>query len=129
MITGVAQVALLVRDYEDAIAFYRDALGFEVTEDTPLADKRWVRLRAPGGKGAELILSRVTDPMQDLFVGNQAGGRVLLYLHTDDFDSDYGRLRAAGVVFTEAPRAESYGKVAVLRDLYGNRIDLIEPGR
>jgi catechol 2,3-dioxygenase-like lactoylglutathione lyase family enzyme len=126
MITGIAQVALLVQNYDDAIDFYRGKLGFELVEDTPLSDKRWVRLRAPGGRGSELLLSLVADQMQALFVGSQAGGRVFLYLETDDFDRDYEQLSHAGVVFTEAPRTESYGKVAVLKDLYGNRIDLIQ---
>lgn len=127
MITTVAQVALLVREYEEAKAFYCGVLGFEVVEDTALAAKRWVRLRAPGGGGSELLLSRAVDDAQRSAVGRQAGGRVLFFLHTDDLDADHRALLAKGVEFTEPPRVERYGKVAVFKDLYGNRIDLIQP--
>lgn len=127
MITSIAQVALLVRDYDEAIAFYLGKLGFRVIEDTRLKDKRWVRLKAPGEGGSEILLSRASDESQQRVVGNQAGGRVFLFLHTNDMDADYRRLRALGVEFTEEPREESYGRVAVLVDLYGNRIDLIHP--
>lgn len=127
VILGVAHVAILVRDYDAALAFYRDTLGFRVVEDTQLATKRWIRLAGPGGRGSELLLSRAVDDNQAARVGDQAGGRVLLFLHTNDLDADYARLTEAGVVFTEPPRSESYGRVAVFLDLYGNRIDLIEP--
>ena len=116
-------VALLVREYDEAIAFYRDALGFSVVEDTPMAHKRWVRMRADGG--AELLLSRAVGE-QAAYVGNQAGGRVLLFLHTHDFDGDVARMRAANVRFTEEPRTEAWGRVVVVEDLYGNRLDVIE---
>lgn len=116
-------VALVVREYDEAIAFYRDALGFQLVEDTPMAHKRWVRMRADGG--AELLLSRAVGE-QAAYVGNQAGGRVLLFLHTQDFDADLARMRAANVVFTEAPRTEAWGRVVVVEDLYGNRLDVIE---
>ena len=128
MILGVAQVALLVREYDEAIAFYAGVLGFVVVEDTPLDTKRWIRLRAPGERGAELVLSRASESQRE-HVGKQAGGRVFLFLHTSDLDADYARLVAAGVTFTEPPRGEPYGRVAVFLDLYGNRIDLIEPPR
>lgn len=116
-------VALLVREYDEAIAFYRDALGFTVAEDTQLAHKRWVRMRADGG--AELVLSRAVGE-QAVYVGKQAGGRVLLFLHTSSFDADVARMRAANVVFTEAIRVEPFGRVVVVEDLYGNRLDIIE---
>jgi catechol 2,3-dioxygenase-like lactoylglutathione lyase family enzyme len=120
----VAMVALLVREYDEAIAFYRDAFGFRVVEDTPMAHKRWIRMRAGEG-GAELVLSRALGD-QAAVVGKQAGGRVFLFVHTADFDADLARMRAANVVFTEAPRVEAYGRVVVVEDLYGNRVDVIE---
>ena len=119
----VAMVALLVREYDEAIAFYRDAFGFRVVEDTPMAHKRWVRMAAGGG--AELVLSRAVGE-QAAFVGKQAGGRVFLFVHTADFDGDLARMRAANVRFTEEPRVEAYGRVVVVEDLYGNRVDVIE---
>ena len=121
---NVAMVALLVREYDEAIAFYRDALGFHVVEDTPLETKRWVRMRADGG--SELLLSRAIGE-QAAYVGKQAGGRVFLFLHTRDFDGDVARLHAANVTIAEGPKVMSFGRVAVFPDLYGNRIDLIEP--
>jgi catechol 2,3-dioxygenase-like lactoylglutathione lyase family enzyme len=126
MITGIAQIALLVHEYEEAKKFYCDKLGFILIEDTPLLDKRWVRLKAPGNLGSEILLSKATDEKQKSTVGNQAGGRVLFFFQSDDFDHDYQRLKSQGIAFTEAPRLEPYGKVAVFTDLYGNRIDLIE---
>ena len=128
MIVGIALTALLVREYEEAKEFYCGKLGFEVVEDTDLpTGKRWVRIRAPGGKGSELLLSQAVDDRQRASVGNQTGGRVLFFMHTDDFKADYQLFRSRGIEFTEDPREETYGKVAVLKDLYGNRIDLIEP--
>jgi catechol 2,3-dioxygenase-like lactoylglutathione lyase family enzyme len=127
MIVGVAHVALLVREYEEAKQFYCGKLGFEVVEDSQLPNKRWVRIKAPGKEGSEILLSRAADEKQALSIGNQTGGRVLFFLHTDDFEADYNRLRAEGVEFVEGPRTEAYGRVAVFKDLYGNRIDLIEP--
>ena len=123
MIAGIAHTALVVREYEEAIDFYCGKLGFIVVEDAQLKNKRWIRLRAPGRKGSEILLSRAVDDKQRASIGNQTGGRVLFFLHTDDFDSDYARFRAAGIEFTEGPWEESYGKVAVFKDLYGNRID------
>ena len=128
MIVGLAHAALLVREYEEAKRFYCGKLGFLVVEDTVLPNgKRWVRLRAPGNEGSEILLSRAVDDRQRAAVGNQTGGRVLFFLHTDDFAADYERFRASGIEFVEGPFDHSYGKVAVFKDLYGNRVDLIEP--
>lgn len=127
MITGILQTALIIRDYEETLDFYCGKLGFIVTEDTQLKQKRWVRIRTPGNQGSELLLVKATNEKESLAIGNQSGGRVLFYLYSDDFDSDYEQFRALGVEFSESPRTESYGKVAVFKDLYGNRIDLIQP--
>ncbi|HYC05390.1 MAG TPA: VOC family protein [Azospirillaceae bacterium] len=124
---SVATVSLLVRDYDEAIAYYRDRLGFELLEDTDLGGgKRWVVVAPPGGKGAALLLARAADERQLARVGDQAGGRVFLFLRTDDFAADHARFEAAGVRFLEAPRHEAYGSVAVFEDLYGNRWDLLQ---
>ena len=127
MITGIAQIALIVRDYDEAKNFYCGKLQFQIVEDTPMATKRWIRLRAPGGGGSELLLSRAETEEQKSLVGKQAGGRVLFFMHTNDIDMDCAKLRGQGVEFTEQPRREAYGTVAVMKDLYGNRIDLIQP--
>jgi catechol 2,3-dioxygenase-like lactoylglutathione lyase family enzyme len=127
MITRIAYTALIVRDYEEAIQFYCGKLGFLVAEDTQLANKRWIRLRAPGEKGSEILLSKAVEDKQRAAVGNQTGGRVLFFLHTDDFDADYAKFRSLGIEFTEGPMNAEHGKVAVFKDLYGNRIDLIQP--
>ena len=127
MITRMAHTPLIVRDYEEALEFYCGKLGFIVTEDTPLKDKRWIRLRAPGGEGSEILLSKAVTEKQIQAVGNQTGGRVLFFFHTDNFDGDYEMLRSKGVEFVEGPWSEEYGKAAVFKDLYGNRIDLIQP--
>ena len=122
----LAHVALVVRDYDEAIDFYTRALGFTLVEDAPLsAEKRWVVV-APSGEGASLLLAKASNDAQLSRVGNQTGGRVFLFLHTDDFDRDHRMMSAHGVNFVEGPRAENYGKVAVFEDLYGNRWDLIE---
>jgi len=127
MIVGIAQVALLVRDYEEAIEFYCGKLGFRVVEDTPgPKGKRWVRLQAPGKHGSELLLSRAVDPLQRSQTSSEAAGRVFLFLETDDLHSDCAHFRSLGIRITEAPRVEAYGQVAVFLDLYGNRIDLIQ---
>ncbi|MGA4538445.1 VOC family protein [Uniformispora flossi] len=121
-------VALVVRDYDEAIAFYVDALGFDLVEDTPRGDgTRWVVVAPPGAVETRLLLARAADDGQAARVGDQTGGRVGWFLNTDAFERDYARMRAAGVVFEEKPRREPYGTVAVFRDLYGNRWDLIEP--
>jgi catechol 2,3-dioxygenase-like lactoylglutathione lyase family enzyme len=122
----LAESALLVRDYDEAIAFYVGILGFELVEDTPLPTKRWIRLRA-GGAG--LILRRATTPEQLARVGDQTGASVLLFLETDDLAALHARLAARGVRFTEPIRDDAYGRAAVCLDLYGNRLDLIEPRR
>ena len=122
----LAHVALVVRDYDEAIDFYTRALGFRLVEDTKLgADKRWVVV-APSDGGASLLLAKASNDAQRSRVGNQTGGRVFLFLHTDDFDRDHRMMSAHGVTFVEGPRDETYGKVAVFEDLYGNRWDLIE---
>lgn len=122
--------ALVVRDYDEAIAYYRDTLGFTLEEDTDLGGgKRWVVVAPPGAgeTGARILLARASNERQAARVGDQTGGRVFLFLHTDDFARDHARFLAAGVTFVEAPREEVYGRVAVFTDLYGNRWDLIEP--
>ncbi len=126
----IALVTLVVRDYDEAIAFYRDALGFDLVEDTDRGDgSRWVVVRPRGGEadGTGLLLARAKDEAQGAAVGAQTGGRVGFFLHTEDFAADHERMRAAGVRFLEEPRHEAYGSVAVFEDLYGNRWDLLQP--
>ncbi|RAK58301.1 VOC family protein [Phenylobacterium deserti] len=119
--------ALLVRDYDEAIDFYVGKVGFELAEDTAMGpDKRWVVVRPKGSQGG-LLLARASGPEQKARIGDQAGGRVFLFLETDDFAADHARMSAAGVRFLETPRHEPYGSVAVFEDLYGNRWDLIQP--
>ena len=126
MSARISQAALVVRDYDEAIRFYSESLGFTVLEDSALGNgKRWVRVAPPGGVGAALLLARAATPEQERAIGNQAGGRVFLFLETSDFERDYMRMRAKGVRFTEEPRHEEYGTVAVFLDLYGNKWDLI----
>ena len=124
----IVHVALVVADYDDAIAFYTQKLRFTLVEDTyqPAQDKRWVVVAPPGGEGTTLLLARASTPEQAPFVGNQSGGRVFLFLQTDDFWRDYREMSAAGVRFVREPSEQSYGIVAVFEDLYGNRWDLIE---
>lgn len=124
----IGLVSLLVRDYDEAIAFFTGKLGFSLAEDTPLSGgKRWVVVAPPGPRGTCLLLARADGPQQESCIGNQTGGRVAFFLYTDDFRRDYGRMKAAGVPFLEEPRTERYGVVAVFRDLYGNNWDLLEP--
>ena len=119
--------AVMVRDYDEAIAFCVDKLGFEVRSDTPLSDsKRWVVLAPHGGGQGCILLAKAASDEQAARIGNQTGGRVFLFLGTDDFERDYQTYRDRGVCFVEAPRVEEYGMVAVLEDLYGNRWDLIQ---
>ncbi|MFI0939054.1 VOC family protein [Streptomyces sp. NPDC021020] len=121
-------VAVVVHDYDEAIAYYTRALGFELREDTPRADgSRWVVVAPPGARETCLLLARASTPEQSARVGDQTGGRVGLFLTTDDFDGAYKRMVAEGVVFEEEPRYEPYGAVVVFRDLYGNRWDLLQP--
>ncbi len=122
-------VSLLVRDYDEAIAFYVGALGFDLSEDTDMGGgKRWVRVTPKGGD-TSLLLAKATTEAQIAAVGKQAGDRVWLFLETDDFARDHAAWTAAGVSFREAPRHEPYGVVAVFEDLYGNAWDLIEPSK
>jgi catechol 2,3-dioxygenase-like lactoylglutathione lyase family enzyme len=124
----LAAIALVVRDYDEAIAFYVGRLGFELIEDTRLSDtKRWVLVAPPGSRETRLLLAKADSPEQKTRIGNQTGGRVFLFLHTDDFQRDYTLLRERGVRFLEEPRREAYGTVVVFVDLYGNKWDLIEP--
>jgi catechol 2,3-dioxygenase-like lactoylglutathione lyase family enzyme len=126
MAQTLTAITLVVRDYDEAIVFYTRVLGFELVEDTPLDDvKRWVRVRPPGSRGTDLLLARAATPEQSTRVGNQTGGRVFLFLHTDDFSGDVDRYRTRGVRFVREPRQEPYGMVAVFEDLYGNKWDLI----
>lgn len=126
---SLLHVALVVRDYDKAIEFYTEKLDFELIEDTyqPEQDKRWVVVAPPGGNDATLLLARASTPEQETRIGNQTGGRVFLFLQTDDFWRDYDLLVSRDVTFVREPRTESYGTVAVFEDLYGNRWDLLEP--
>lgn len=122
----LAAVSILVPDYDSAIRFYCDALGFTLTEDINQGHKRWVTVTPPGG-GVKIVLAQADTDLQRAAIGQQGGGRVWLFLQTDDFNRDYRRMQAAAVVFEEEPRDEPYGRVAVWRDLFGNRWDLIGP--
>ncbi|HEX7158764.1 MAG TPA: VOC family protein [Edaphobacter sp.] len=123
----IGYVPLLVRDYDEAVHFYTESLGFTLIEDTPLGDgKRWVLIAPPGATETSLLLAKAATPEQSQRIGDQTGGRVFLFLHTDDFWRDYERMQAKGVVFMEKPRTEPYGIVAVFADLYGNRWDLLQ---
>jgi len=127
MTQSIAIFTLVVPDYDDGIAFYVGKLGFELLEDTPRGpDKRWVRVAPPGAVTA-ILLAKADGPQQAAAIGNQTGGRVGFFLHTDDFTRDYATMKAAGVVFKEAPRHEAYGSVVVFQDPWGNLWDLIEP--
>ena len=126
---SIALVALVVRDYDEAIAFFTRRLKFTLIEDTyqPEQDKRWVVVAPPGSTGTRLLLARPSQPGQAAFVGNQTGGRVTFFLSTDDFWRDYNAMVADGIEFVRPPTAASYGTVAVFKDLYGNLWDLFEP--
>jgi catechol 2,3-dioxygenase-like lactoylglutathione lyase family enzyme len=127
MARHLALISLLVRDYDEAMAFYVGKLGFDLIEDTDMgAGKRWVVV-SPGPGGSRFLLARAADAHQAARVGDQGGGRVWLFLHTDDFAGDHARMSAAGIRFLETPRHEAYGIVAVFEDLYGNRWDLLQP--
>jgi catechol 2,3-dioxygenase-like lactoylglutathione lyase family enzyme len=126
-VARLATITLVVADYDEAIAFFVERVGFELVEDTSLGDgKRWVVV-APRGAGAHVLLARAAGVEQRAVIGRQAGGRVGFFLETDDLAGDHARMAAAGVAFLEEPRTERYGKVVVFEDLYGNRWDLIEP--
>ncbi|MEV7672825.1 MULTISPECIES: VOC family protein [unclassified Streptomyces] len=131
---SIALVTLVVRDYDEAVAFYTDALGFDLVEDTDRGDgTRWVVVRPRGAAGvgglgnAGLLLARAKNEDEEAAIGHQTGGRVGFFLHTEDFARDHARMTAAGVKFLEEPRHEPYGSVAVFEDLYGNRWDLLQP--
>lgn len=128
MTKSITSLAFLVRDYDEAITFFTQSLRFTLLEDTPQgAGKRWVRVAPPGSNGAALLLAQAATPEQQACIGNQTGGRVFLFLHTDDFWDDYRHMQAHGVRFAEEPRSEPFGQVVVFLDLYGNKWDLIQP--
>jgi len=125
---SILYVALIVRDYDEAIDFYCNKLNFTLIDDTcqSAQDKRWVVVSPPGPGGTNLLLARAATPQQEKFIGNQAGGRVFLFLQTDDFQRDYDSMRKAGINFTREVKEEEYGTVAVFEDLYGNLWDLFQ---
>lgn len=124
----IAHIALVVEDYDDAIQFYTKKLDFVLLEDTKLSDeKRWVLLAPPGANECSLLLAKATNANQSKHIGNQTGGRVFLFLFTDDFWSDYTKMLDRGIQFSRAPKEEPYGIVAVFKDLYGNLWDLLQP--
>jgi catechol 2,3-dioxygenase-like lactoylglutathione lyase family enzyme len=122
-------VSLIVREYDEALEFFVGKLGFRLVEDTyvPEQSKRWVVVSPPGAGGSRLLLARASSPEQESRIGAQTGGRVFLFLYTDDFWSDYERYKARGVEFVRPPKSEPYGTVAVFKDLYGNMWDLLQP--
>lgn len=124
----IVHLALVVRDYDDALDFYVNKLGFTLVEDTyqPEQDKRWVVVAPPGSSGSTLLLARASKPEQEPFIGNQTGGRVFLFLNTDDFWRDYNDMLAKGIHFVREPKQAEYGWVAVFEDLYGNLWDLLQ---
>jgi catechol 2,3-dioxygenase-like lactoylglutathione lyase family enzyme len=129
----IAAITYVVSDYDEAIQFFVETLGFDLVEDTCLEQeqpgKRWVLVRPKGSVGCSLLLAKAVGDSQLSAIGNQSGGRVFLFLHTDDFWHDYDAMKAKGIVFTAPPRQEEYGTVAVFRDLYGNKWDLIQPSK
>jgi len=124
----IIHIALVVRDYDEAIAFYTEKLNFTLIEDTyqPEQDKRWVVVAPPGSSGTTVLLARASKPEQEPFIGRQSGGRVFLFLHTDDFWRDYNNMVAKGITFVREPKQAEYGTVAVFADLYGNLWDLLQ---
>lgn len=128
MIQSIVHIALVVNDYDEAIDFYTKKLHFELVEDTyqPEQKKRWVVVSPPSSNGTTILLVKATKKVQESFIGNQAGGRVFLFLGTDNFDRDYSEMVNKGVEFVRPPKVQEYGKVAVFKDLYGNLWDLIE---
>jgi catechol 2,3-dioxygenase-like lactoylglutathione lyase family enzyme len=124
----IAAVSVVVPDYDEGISYYCGVLGFELVQDTPLGDgKRWVVVRPADPASSALVLARAASEQQSAHIGDQTGGRVFLFLETNDFAADHARYLAAGVRFVEPPRTEPYGTVAVFEDAFGNRWDLIEP--
>ncbi|MTI49923.1 VOC family protein [Sporosalibacterium faouarense] len=128
MVQSIVHIALVVRDYDEAIEFYTEKLDFTLVEDTyqPEQNKRWVVVSPPGSIGTTILLARASKPEQELFIGNQSGGRVFLFLNTDDFWRDYKRMVERGIEFVREPKEAPYGTVAVFKDLYGNLWDLVE---
>jgi len=128
---SIGLVSFVVRDYDEAISFFVDVLGFTLIEDTyvPEQDKRWVVVAPPGSSESGILLARASTPQQESHIGNQTGGRVFLFLYTDDFCRDYDLLKSKGVVFVRDPIEQPYGLVAVFKDLYGNQWDLLQPKR
>lgn len=128
MIQSIVHIALVVKDYDEAIEFYTKKLNFTLVEDTyqPEQDKRWVVVSPPGSVGTTLLLAKASKPEQEEFIGNQAGGRVFLFLNTNDFWRDYHDMLSKGIEFVREPKEQSYGTVAVFKDLYGNLWDLLE---
>ncbi len=125
---SIIHIALVVRDYDEAIEFYTQVLHFDLLEDTyqEEQDKRWVVVRPPGSKGTTILLARASNPEQEPFIGNQSGGRVFLFLNSDDFWRDYYEMISRGIYFVREPEEQDYGLVAVFEDLYGNRWDLLQ---
>ncbi|MFB2649276.1 VOC family protein [Shewanella mangrovisoli] len=125
---AIVHIALVVRDYDEAIDFYVNKLKFELIEDSyqPEQDKRWVVVAPPNSSGTALLLAKASKPEQEPFIGNQAGGRVFLFLNTDDFWRDYHHMQSIGIRFIREPQVQDYGTVAVFEDLYGNRWDLLQ---
>ena len=128
MIQSIAYIALVVKDYDEAIEFYTKKLNFTLVEDTyqPEQDKRWVVVSPPGSKGTSILLSKASKAEQEPFIGNQSGGRVFLFLGTNDFWRDYNEMISKGIEFVREPKEQSYGTVAVFKDLYGNLWDLVQ---
>lgn len=128
MIQSIVHISLVVKDYDDAIEFYTKKLDFTLLEDTyqPEQDKRWVVVSPPGSVGTTILLAKASKPEQELFIGNQSGGRVFLFLGTDDFWRDYNEMIAKGIEFVREPKKQPYGTVAVFKDLYGTLWDLVE---
>ncbi|WP_430509168.1 VOC family protein [Gottfriedia solisilvae] len=128
MIQSIVHIALVVKDYDEAINFYTNKLNFQLLEDTyqPEQDKRWVVVSPPGSNGTTILLAKASKTEQESFIGNQAGGRVFLFLGTDDFWRDYNEMTSRGIEFVREPKTQDYGTVAVFKDLYGNLWDLIQ---
>lgn len=125
---SIAHIAIVVKDYDEAIDFYTKKLNFELIEDTyqPEQDKRWVVVAPPNSKETTILLARASKPEQEDFIGNQSGGRVFLFLNTDDFWRDYNEMKSKNIEFVRSPKKQTYGTVAVFKDLYGNLWDLVE---
>ena len=128
MVQEIVHIALVIKDYDEAIEFYTEKLNFELIEDTyqPEQDKRWVVVAPPRSRGTTILLAKASNEEQEKFIGNQSGGRVFLFLNTDDFWRDFNAMTEKGIVFIREPKIQDYGIVAVFEDLYGNRWDLLQ---